>query len=106
MKALEVDVTGIEEHGIIADIGNDLKLDMIYSNIDHHIYVSVLDGAENRITGFFRLVPNVDFLSLAWNTLPYQLRCIKINDYAEEKDLITPQNLNQDYKFFLIGENE
>lgn len=104
MKALEIDVSGIEENGVIADIGNNLKLDLIYNNKDNYIYISVLDASENRLTGFFRLVPTVDYLKMVRLDLNYQLRCLKINDYAEEKDKITPANLNKDYKFFLIGE--
>lgn len=104
MKALEIDVSGIEENGVIADIGNNLKLDLIYNNKDNYIYVSILDASENCLTGFFRLVPTIDYLKLIRINLNYQLRCLKINDYAEEKDKITPFNLNKDYKFFLIGE--
>ena len=54
IKALEIDVEGIEQNGIIADIGSNLKLDLIYNNVDSYIYVSILDSDENRITGFFR----------------------------------------------------
>lgn len=106
MKALEIDVSGIEENGVIADIGNNLKLDLIYNNKDNYIYVSVLDASENRLSGFFRLVPTIDYFKLIRNNLNYQLRCLKINDYAEEKDKITTFNLNKDYKFFLIGEED
>lgn len=105
IKALEIDVEGIEQNGIIADIGNNLKLDLIYNNVDSYIYVSILDSDENRITGFFRLVPDINFLSLVRIKKIQQLRCIKINDFAEERDKITPQNLNKDYKFFLIGDD-
>ena len=105
IKALEIDVEGIEQNGIIADIGSNLKLDLIYNNVDSYIYVSILDSDENRITGFFRLVPDTNFLSLVRIEQLQQLRCIKINDFAEERDKITPQNLNKDYKFFLIGDD-
>ena len=105
IKALEIDVEGIEQNGVIADIGSNLKLDLIYNNADGYIYVSVLDSDENRITGFFRLVPDINFLSLVRIEQLQQLRCIKINDFAEERDKITPQNLNKDYKFFLIGDD-
>lgn len=104
IKALEIDIEGIEQNGIIADIGSNLKLDLIYNNVDSYIYVSILDSDENRITGFFRLVPDINFLSLVRIEKLQQLRCIKINDSAEERDKITPQNLNKDYKFFLIGD--
>lgn len=105
IKALEIDVEGIEQNGIIADIGSNLKLDLICNNVDSYIYVSILDSDENRITGFFRLVPDINFLSLVRLERLQQLRCIKINDFAEERDKITPQNLNKDYKFFLIGDD-
>lgn len=104
IKALEIDVEGIEQNGIIADIGSNLKLDLIYNNVDNYIYISILDSDENRITGFFRLVPDINFLSLVRIEQLQQLRCIKINDFAEERDKITPKNLNKDYKFFLIGD--
>ena len=104
IKALEIDIEGIEQNGIIADIRSNLKLDLIYNNVDSYIYVSILDSDENRITGFFRLVPDINFLSLVRIEKLHQLRCIKINDFAEERDKITPQNLNKDYKFFLIGD--
>lgn len=106
MKALEIDVNGIEENGIIADIGDNLKLDLIYNNKDTYIYVSILDASENRLTGFFKLVPETDYFKLVRTGLNYQLRCIKINEYAEERDKITPSNFNKDYKFFLIGEED
>lgn len=106
MKALEIDVTDIEERGIIAELPNNISLELIYNTYDSFIYLSLLDGLNQRITGFNKLVPNIDFLSLVRNENNLQLRCIKVNEFAEEKDKITPQNLNKDYKFFLIGENE
>ena len=104
MKAIEIDVTGIEERGIIAELPNNINLELIYNTYDSFIYLSILDGLNQRITGFNKLVPNIDFLSLVRNENNLQLRCIKINEFAEEKDKITPQNLNKDYKFFLIGD--
>ena len=106
MKALEIDVTDIEERGIIAELPNNLTLELIYNTYDSFIYLSILDGLNQRITGFNKLVPNIDFLSLVRNEENLQLRCIKINEFAEEKDKITPQNLNKDYKFFLIGDDD
>ena len=41
IKALEIDIEGIEQNGIIADIGSNLKLDLIYNNVDSYIYVSI-----------------------------------------------------------------
>ena len=84
IKALEIDVEGIEQNGIIADIGNNLKLDLIYNNVDSYIYVSILDSDENRITGFFRLVPDINFLSLVRIEKLHQLRCIKIISLKKE----------------------
>ena len=104
MKAIEIDVAGIEERGIIAELPNNINLELIYNTYDSFIYLSILDGLNQRITGFNKLVPNIDFLSLVRNENNLQLRCIKINEFAEEKDFITPQNLNKDYKFFLIGD--
>lgn len=106
MKAIEIDVTGIEERGIIAELPNNINLELIYNTYDSFIYLSILDGLNQRITGFNKLVPNIDFLSLVRNENNLQLRCIKINEFAEEKDKITPQNLNKDYKFFLIGDDD
>lgn len=106
MKAIEIDVTGIEERGIIAELPNNINLELIYNTYDSFIYLSILDSLNQRITGFNKLVPNIDYLSLVRNKNKLQLRCIKINDFAEEKDLITPQNLNKDYKFFLIGDDD
>ena len=106
MKAIEIDIQGIEERGIIAELPNNLKLDLIYNNFDNSIYMSILDNLNNRITGFQKLVPNIDYLNTVRNESNLQLRCIKINDFAEEKDLITPLNLNKDYKLFLIGDDE
>ena len=104
MKAIEIDVAGIEERGIIAELPNNINLELIYNTYDSFIYLSILDGLNQRITGFNKLVPNIYFLSLVRNENNLQLRCIKINEFAEEKDFITPQNLNKDYKFFLIGD--
>lgn len=106
MKAIEIDVTGIEERGIIAELPNNINLELIYNTYDSFIYLSILDSLNQRITGFNKLVPNIDFLSLVRNENNLQLRCIKINDFAEEKDFITPKNLNKDYKFFLIGDDD
>lgn len=104
MKAIEIDVTDIESRGIIAELPNNINLELIYNTYDSFIYLSILDGLNQRITGFNKVVPNIDFLSLVRNETNLQLRCIKINEFAEEKDKITPQNLNKDYKFFLIGD--
>ena len=104
MKAIEIDVTGIEERGIIAELPNNINLELIYNTYDSFIYLSILDSLNQRITGFNKVVPNIDYLSLVRNESKFQLRCIKINEFAEEKDFITPQNLNKDYKFFLIGD--
>lgn len=106
MKAIEIDVAGIEERGIIAELPNNINLELIYNTYDSFIYLSILDGLNQRITGFNKLVPNIDFLSLVRNEENLQLRCIKINEFAEEKDKITPKNLNKDYKFFLIGDDD
>lgn len=102
MKALEIDIGNIRERGVIADIGDNLKLDIIYNTKDDYLYVSILDSYENRLVGFNRLVPNIDLISLSNNDINKQLRCIKVNQYAELGDKITPENLNTDYKFFLI----
>lgn len=106
MKTIEINLDSIRENGIIADIRNGLKLDFIYNNYDDYIYLSLLDDLENRITGYFRLVPNIDFLALTNNDIKYQLRCIKVNENSADVDLITPENFNEDYKLFLIGEKE
>ena len=106
MKAIEIDVTGIEERGIRAELPRNINLELIYNTYDSFIYLSILDGLNQRITGFNKLVPNIDFLSLVRNENNLQLRCIKVNEFAEEKDKITPQNLNKDYKFFLIGDDD
>lgn len=106
MKAIEIDITGIEERGIIAELPNNINLELIYNTYDSFIYLSILDSLNQRITGFNKLVPNIDFLNLVRNEENLQLRCIKINEFAEEKDKITPENLNKDYKFFLIGDDD
>ena len=105
MKAIEIDVTDIESRGIIVELPNNINLELIYNTYDSFIYLSILDSLNQRITGFNKLVPNIDFLSLVRNEENLQLRCIKINEFAEEKDFITPKNLNKDYKFFLIGDD-
>ena len=106
MKSIEIDITRIEERGIITELPNNINLELIYNTYDSFIYLSILDSLNQRITGFNKLVPNIDFLSLVRNENNLQLRCIKINEFAEEKDKITPQNLNKDYKFFLIGDDD
>ncbi|MDY4011393.1 MAG: hypothetical protein SOY60_06975 [Fusobacterium gastrosuis] len=107
MKIIEVDLKNIRQNGIIVDLNNGFKIDFIYNHYDNFIYLSVLDNLENRITGFNKLVPNVNYLGFNNNNYKEQLRCIKVNEFAEEKDYITPENINKDYKFFLIGgENE
>lgn len=106
MKALEIDISNIEERGIIAELPNNLTLELIYNTYDSFIYLSILNALNERITGYNKLVPNIDFLSLVRNDENLQLRCVKINEFAEEKDKITPKNLNKDYKFFLIGDDD
>lgn len=106
MKALEIDVTDIEERGIIAELPNNLVLELIYNTYDSFIYLSILNALNERITGYNKLVPNIDYLSLIRNNENLQLRCIKINEFAEGKDKITPENLNKDYKFFMIGDDD
>ncbi len=100
------DLEKLKERGIIVDIENNLKLDLVYNNFDKFIYTSVMNNKNERITGFNKLVPNIDLLALSNNEIPYQLRCIKINEFANEKDYITIENLNQDYLFFLIGDDD
>ena len=106
MKALEIDVFDIQKRGIIAELPNNLTLELIYNTYDSFIYLSILNALNERITGYNKLVPNIDFLSLVRNDENLQLRCIKINEFAEEKDKITPENLNKDYKFFMIGDDD
>ena len=101
MKALEIDVSDIQERGIIAELPNNLTLELIYNTYDSFIYLSILNNL-----GYNKLVPNIDYLSLVRNNENLQLRCIKINEFAEEKDKITPENLNKDYKFFMIGDDD
>lgn len=106
MKTIDIEIDGIEERGVVAELPYNLKLDLIYNNFDNYIYISILDDLNNRITGFQKLVPNIDFFNTVRNNRKLQLRCIKINEFAEEKDFITPKNLNKDYKLFLIGDDE
>lgn len=106
MKAIEIDVTDIESRGIIAELPNNINLELIYNTYDSFIYLSILNALNERITGYNKLVPNIDYLSLVRNEENLQLRCVKINEFAEEKDKITPENLNKDYKFFLIGDED
>jgi hypothetical protein len=106
VKAIEINVTDIESRGIIAELPNNINLELIYNTYDSFIYLSILDGLNQRITGFNKVVPNIDYLSLVRNESKLQLRCIKINEFAEEKDKVTLQNLNKDYKFFLIGDDD
>ena len=82
MKAIEIDVTDIESRGIIAELPNNINLELIYNTYDSFIYLSILDGLNQRITGFNKVVPNIDFLSLVRNETNLQLRCIKINEFV------------------------
>lgn len=100
------DLEQLKERGIIVDIDNNLKLDLIYNNFDKFIYISVIDNTNERITGFNKLVPNIDLLALSNNQIPYQLRCIKVNEFANERDYITIDNLNEDYLLFLVGDDD
>ena len=105
MKVLEIYVSDIQERGIIAELPNNLTLELIYNTYDSFIYLSILNALNEHVTGYNKLVPNIDYLSLVRSDENLQIRCIKINEFAEEKDKITPENLNKDYKFFLIGDN-
>lgn len=103
MKTLDIDIAGIEERGIVSDIPNGMQLDIIYNNYNKYLYMSVLDSLGSRITGFQKVVPNVDYLGSVRRDSGIQIRCIKVNDFAEERDRVTPHNLNKDYKIFMIG---
>lgn len=106
MKVLEIDIQGVEERGVTVEISDNLQLDFIYNNYDTYLYVSVMDTLGMRITGFQKVVPNIDYLGCVRHEKGLQIRCIKVNDFAEEKDKVTSKNLNKDYKFFVIGVGE
>ena len=103
MIALEINMDKIRERGIIAELPNGLLIDIIYNNIDNYLYASIKDSDEHVIVGHMKVVPNIDFLAFTNNDIKGQIRCIKVNEFAEERDLVTPENLNHDYKFFWIG---
>ena len=104
MKVLEIDVSGLEERGVVADIPEDMQADIIYNNHDGFMYISFLDGLGNVLAGYQKMVPNTDFLTNVRLETDIQIRCIKVNDFAEEVDKITIENFNKDYKLFMIGE--
>ena len=102
-----VEIQGIEslkERRITTDITDNLKLELVYNTYDNFIYLAILNNKNEYIVGFTKLVPNINFLQLTNNEYRAnaQLRCIKINKFAEERDYITIDNLNRDYLLFLI----
>lgn len=105
MVGLDFDLKGIENGKKVFDVEN-YNIEFIYNSNDGYIYLSILDDLQNRLTGHNRVVPNIDYFGLANIEDKVQLRCIKINNYAEERDKITIDNVNKDYKFFLIKEVE
>ena len=106
MIKLKFDLEEIKKRRIIFDVENEFQIEFLYNYYDKFIYLSILDKNGVYLLGHSRVVQNVDYLSLARIETTKQLRCIKINDYAEELDYITPENINVDYIFFLIEKED
>ena len=86
MQVLEIDVSGLEERGVVADIPENMQADIICNNHDGFMYISFLDGLGNVLAGYQKMVPNTDFLANVRLETDIQVRCIKVNDFAEEVD--------------------
>lgn len=109
MKIIEIDLRELKTNHIEVDIqGEKFKLDFLYNTFDEYIYMGILEDTGERVLGHTKLVPNIDYLDMNKHKTDWglQLRVIKVNEFAEEKDKITPENFNKDYKMFLIGEEE
>lgn len=107
MKIIEIDLKELKTNHIEADVpGENFKLDFLYNTFDGYMYMGIIENTGDRVLGHTKLVPNIDYLNINKRKTDWgkQLRIIKVNEFAEEKDKITPENFSKDYKLFLIGE--
>ena len=109
MKILNINLDELKTNHIEIDIpGENFKLDFLYNTFDKYVYMGILESTGKRVLGHTKVVPNIDYFILNKPKTDWgkQLRFIKINEFAEERDKITIENVNKDYKLFLIGEEE
>lgn len=109
MKIVEINLKELKTNHLEADVqGEKFKLDFLFNTFDGFIYMGILENTGDRVLGHTKLVPNIDYLDMNKRKTDWgqQLRVIKVNEFAEENDKITPENFNKDYKMFLIGEEE
>lgn len=106
MKKLSFNLEEIKERRITFTLENEFEIEFLYNFYDEYIYLAILNKGGEVLLGHSRLVQDINYFSLARITTSKQLRCIKTNEFAEETDYITSENLNRDYQFFLIDEEE
>lgn len=106
MKKLTFNLGEIKEKRITFTVEDDFQIEFLYNYFDNYIYLAIYNRLGENLLGHSRLVQDIDYLSLARINTTKQLRCIKMNEFAEEVDYITPENLNKDYQFFLIDQEE
>ena len=89
-------------------LGISFKAFVMYNKVDDYLYLSLQSNKEEVLTGFNRILPNVDYFDL--NTLKTdfkkQLRFAKVNNNAKEKDRITKENIGIDYKLYIFEDSE
>lgn len=104
MKKLILDIENLVNKANLFNLG-EFTLELIYNDYDGYIYLALIDDKKEYLLGYTRLVPNINYTKLTRNNLSKDLVCIKLNEVAD--DLITPDNLNKDYAFFLLerGDN-
>lgn len=101
MKKLKLDIQGIEQNLIRYSVERGLDIELLYNQYDGYLYLALLNE-KGYMLGHTRLVPNINYTRLNRIETEYDLVCIKINDAAQEKDLVTLENFNKDYSLFLI----
>ncbi len=106
MKKLNLDVTNLKNNIIRYSLDVKLVIELLFNHYDNYIYLAILDDKGEYLLGHSRLVPNINYFRMNRIDVEYDLVCVKINESAQEKDLITIDNLNKDYSFFLIERSE
>jgi hypothetical protein len=88
----------------VSSEGIDLILSFIKNSFDGYLYMKIMDIQRETLLSYTRCLPLVDYFILNKQSTNFDKRLlfIKTNDSAKEKDLITSDNINKDYKLFII----
>ena len=98
------DITIKENEIELSADGLELVLSFIYNNFDGYLYMKIMNSEREVLLSYTRVLPSIDYFVLNKTKMDFdkQLIFVKTNDSAREADLITADNINKDYKLFLI----